>query len=156
MLATTGVTHADAVTDLLRALTGLKGWFREIQHGVYDGHSAAELLLLALLDRQGPVRVTALADAARVDPSVVSRQLAALEAAGLVARTPDPSDGRAHRVAVAPAGAEVLHRGRERLVRLMSDRLTTWSAADLAEHAATTARLLTDLTEPRHPKQDRS
>ncbi|HLN76856.1 MAG TPA: MarR family transcriptional regulator [Nocardioidaceae bacterium] len=148
MTATADLSRESAATELLRALTGLKGWFREIQQGVYDGHSAASLMMLALLERNGPSRVTDLAEVARVDASVVSRQAAQLEAAGLVERSADPSDGRAHRLGVAPAGEEVLRRGRERLVRLLAERLEAWPPEELVEYAATTARLLTDLNVP--------
>ena len=148
MTATADVTREAAATELLRALTGLKAWFREIQQGVYDGHSAGSLMTLALLERSGPSRVTDLAEAARVDASVVSRQVAHLEADGLVERTPDPTDGRAHRLGVAPAGADVLRRGRERLVCLLADRLQAWPAEDLVSYAATTTQLLTDLNVP--------
>ena len=148
MTATADVTREAAATELLRALTGLKAWFREIQQGVYDGHSAGSLMTLALLERSGPSRVTDLAEAARVDASVVSRQVAHLEADGLVERTPDPTDGRAHRLGVAPAGADVLRRGRERLVCLLADRIQAWPAEDLVSYAATTTRLLADLNVP--------
>ena len=148
MTATADISHETAATELLRALTGLKSWFREIQSGVYDGHSAGSLMMLAMLERRGPSRVTELAEAARVDASVVSRQVAHLEAAGLVERTPDPSDRRAHRLGVAPAGTEVLRCGRERLVRLLADRLQAWPTDQLMEYAATTTELLTDLNVP--------
>lgn len=148
MPATAELSRDVAAAELLRALAGVKSWFREIQQGVYDGHSAASLMLLAVLERQGPARVTDLAEVARVDASVMSRQAAHLEAAGLVERSPDPSDGRAHRVGLALAGAEVLRHGRERLVRLLAERLEGWPPEALAEYAATTTRLLADLNVP--------
>ncbi len=141
------VSREAAAGELLRALIGLKAWFREIQQGVYDGHSAASLMLLALLERSGPSRVTDLAEAARVDASVVSRQAAHLVAAGLLERTPDPHDGRAHRLGIAPAGADVLRSGRERLVCLLVDRLGDWAPTELGEYAAATTQLLADLTD---------
>ncbi|MCY0903164.1 MAG: MarR family transcriptional regulator, partial [Firmicutes bacterium] len=52
-------------------------------------------LLLAELDEAEALSVSVLADSLFLDISTASRQVAALEAKGLVARITDPEDGRA-------------------------------------------------------------
>src|SRR4051795_8904193 len=59
--------------------------------------------LLVPLEREGEQRCSTLAAKAGVDVSVVSRQVAALERAGYVARRPDPRDGRASLFSLTPA-----------------------------------------------------
>jgi DNA-binding MarR family transcriptional regulator len=54
----------------------------------------------------GPLRPTVLAGLLEVDLSVVSRQVRALEDAGLVSRVTDPVDARAALVSATPAGLE--------------------------------------------------
>jgi DNA-binding MarR family transcriptional regulator len=60
--------------------------------------------VLAALADQGEVRAADVKDRTTLDKMQVSRSLARLEAAGLVARAPDPEDGRAWRVRLLAAG----------------------------------------------------
>jgi len=60
--------------------------------------------VLAALADQGEVRAADVKDRTTLDKMQVSRALARLEAAGLVARAADPDDGRAWRVRLLPAG----------------------------------------------------
>jgi DNA-binding MarR family transcriptional regulator len=63
-----------------------------------------EWRVLAALAHQGEVRTADVKDRTTLDKMQVSRALARLEAEGLVARTPDPQDGRAWRVRLLPPG----------------------------------------------------
>jgi len=63
------------------------------------------LASLAWLDDEGPVSQRALADSARSDPMMTSQVLRALEAKGLVARAPHPTDARAKALTATDAGA---------------------------------------------------
>lgn len=87
-------------------------------------------------------RITALAERLSVDTPTVTRKLQQLERLGLVARSEDPSDKRAHRIRLTP-------RGRSTLARLMTARrawldqlLVDWSDED----RSTFARLLERFT----------
>jgi DNA-binding MarR family transcriptional regulator len=74
--------------------------------------------LLVVIERFGPIGVVELADRVGRDHTTVSRQIAKLEALGLVTREADASDRRIRRVAIAPAGqamTERLDRAREQL-----------------------------------------
>ncbi|SCD73208.1 DNA-binding transcriptional regulator, MarR family [Streptomyces sp. BpilaLS-43] len=64
--------------------------------------------VLARLDESGPATTAALARAEFVRPQSMRQTLAALEARGLVARAPDPSDGRKSVVSVTDEGLAAL------------------------------------------------
>jgi DNA-binding MarR family transcriptional regulator len=63
-----------------------------------------EWRVLAALAHQGEIRAADVKDRTTLDKMQVSRALARLEAQGLVARAPDPDDGRASRVRLLAAG----------------------------------------------------
>ena len=92
-------------------------------------------LLLAQLASGAPRRSSALAEEAGLDLSTVSRQVAALAAAGLVRRAPDPTDRRATLIEASRAGHEVLGRNRERWHAALRELLADWTPAERAEFA---------------------
>jgi DNA-binding MarR family transcriptional regulator len=102
-------------------------------HGL--GLDRAAYLLLGRVAMDGPGRLSNLAGDMCVDLSVVSRQVAALEAAGLVARTPDPGDRRASLIAVTDRGAELFRRRREQIRELLHALLADWEPAEREEFA---------------------
>jgi DNA-binding MarR family transcriptional regulator len=63
-----------------------------------------EWRVLAALAHHGELRAAEVKERTTLDKMQVSRALARLESDGLVARSPDPTDGRAWRVRVLPAG----------------------------------------------------
>jgi DNA-binding MarR family transcriptional regulator len=63
-----------------------------------------EWRVLAALAHHGELRAADVKERTTLDKMQVSRALARLESDGLVARSPDPTDGRAWRVRVLPAG----------------------------------------------------
>jgi DNA-binding MarR family transcriptional regulator len=99
------------------------------------------LLVLGTLSYCGPSRLTTVAERTGLDPSTVSRQVADLEKAGLLARESDPEDRRAILLKATTEGQSVLDRlvrGRRRRVeRLLSD----WDGEDIV----TLGRLLGQL-----------
>ncbi len=66
-------------------------------------HPGQEFLMMLLWDR-GPQRQAELIKTLELDASTVTRMVQRLEQAGLVARTPDPVDGRAMRVEATASG----------------------------------------------------
>ncbi|HUE27977.1 MAG TPA: MarR family transcriptional regulator [Solirubrobacteraceae bacterium] len=68
--------------------------------------------VLGRLDREGPRSVSALASSERVRPQSMAQTIADLEEAGLVTRSPDPSDGRRVLVELTVEGLAVLHADR--------------------------------------------
>ena len=132
--------------QVLRSLMTVQGWFRETTRQVIPHHSGASLALMVLLERQGPLRARELAEISRVDPSVISRQVAQLVDAGLVEREADPHDRRAQLLTLSPAGATVLSQGRKALLTVVEERLAGWDSAELRGFAERLDRLITDLS----------
>jgi DNA-binding MarR family transcriptional regulator len=93
----------------------------------------AAYILLGRIAGAGPARLSALADDVSLDLSTVSRQVGALESAGLVARAPDPTDGRAVLVEATPRGLEVFARNRELWHDALRDLLAGWTATERSE-----------------------
>ncbi len=111
---------------------------------------------VALLDRpafmalwrlveDGPMRPTALSQLLDLDLSVVSRQLKALEDAGLVQREPDPADARATLVGCSPQGAQVFAETSAKRAAVLDEALHGWAAVDRQDLARLLARFNTDL-----------
>jgi len=70
------------------------------------------LLVLSVLDRQGPAGISDLAAVQRMRPQSMAQTVKELESAGLVTRRPDPDDGRRAFIELTPAGLEMLHASR--------------------------------------------
>jgi DNA-binding MarR family transcriptional regulator len=87
--------------------------------------SLTAVSVLGSLDRMGPQRVTALAVAEGVSQPSMTQLVQRLEQRGLVARNPDPADGRAALVSLTVEGraalAERRARGARRIALLLAD-----------------------------------
>ena len=81
--------------------------------------------IMCKLADEGPQRLGALASAFGLDPSTITRQVQALEEAGLAARETDPTDRRASILDLTDNGRDVLDRTRSfrrsRLFQAMDD-----------------------------------
>jgi DNA-binding MarR family transcriptional regulator len=110
------------------------------------GLDRAAYHLLGRLATEGPGRLSTIAADMDVDLSVVSRQVAALEAAGLVERESDPTDRRASRVTATDAGLELFHRNRAQLRGKLRGLLADWTEAERIEFARLMRRFNEALT----------
>jgi DNA-binding MarR family transcriptional regulator len=70
--------------------------------------------VLGRLDREGPQSTSKLATAERVRPQSMGQTVAELESQGLVARRPDPADGRSALLELTEAGRTELYEDRGR------------------------------------------
>jgi DNA-binding MarR family transcriptional regulator len=86
--------------------------------------------VLGRLDREGPQSVSQLAVAERVRPQSMAQTVGDLEADGLVARRPDPADGRRALVDFTPAGREALDADRRHRVGWLASAIAELPAAD--------------------------
>ena len=102
-------------------------------------------LVLGVLTQDGPASVNAIADALRLDPSTVTRQVLAMEQAGHVTRGADPADGRVTLVSPTAAGEAALARTRDERSRLYGEILDGWSDGDRAALAQLLTRLNADV-----------
>jgi len=98
-------------------------------------------VLLSRVAVDGPFRLSALATDVTLDLSTVSRQVAALENAGLVRRLQDPSDKRASLVEATELGHEVFAENRDRWVAAWEELLADWTAPERRQFAALFTRL---------------
>jgi DNA-binding MarR family transcriptional regulator len=109
-----------------------------------SGVPPAQLSALSVLVFGGPRTLGELAAAEQVRPPTMTRVVQGLEAAGLVRRTGDATDGRVVRLHATAKGRRVMQRGRERRVENLAallDRLDrdeierVREAAELVERA---------------------
>lgn len=117
-------------------------FYTEVKFGGLELERSA-FLLLGRINVGGPARPSRLAEDSCLEPSTISRQVAALEAAGLVTRTTDASDRRASVIAATPEGERVYLRSKEVWAGALRDLLADWAPAERAEFA----RLLTKFNE---------
>lgn len=107
------------------------------------------IALLKALAHRGALRLTDLAGVLDLDASTVSRHVRTLEERGLVARTTDPDDGRATRLALTDEGRERLEAGAARRRALVAELLEDWSAEDRETLRRLLTRLADDVLEHR-------
>ncbi|HTW82495.1 MAG TPA: MarR family transcriptional regulator [Candidatus Sulfotelmatobacter sp.] len=104
-----------------------------------------ETSALSRLERCGPTTVTELAKLEQISSQSMGATLAALEARGLVARKPDPDDGRRVVVSITGAGRDVVRNRRSErvslLARALEDGFTPAELRTLADAAPLLERL---------------
>ena len=137
------------VDSVLTALIGVGRTMRQRMPG--DDLEPGTFWLLRSIAADGPLRVTELASRSHLDTSTVSRHVAQLDRAGLVERTPDPADGRAHRLQLTDAGRTLLHDAFERRRALLRRALGQWDADDVALLDRLLGRFVGDL-DARNPE----
>jgi DNA-binding MarR family transcriptional regulator len=113
----------------------------EMAREVHPDLESSAYGLLVRLGECGRQRATDLAAYIGVGKATMSRQLRALEELGLVAREPDPADGRAWLVHLTEEGRRRLGRVREARRATYVRRLAHWDRREVAE----LARLLHEL-----------
>ncbi len=97
--------------------------------GQVDIDRSAYGIMCKLAD-DGPQRLGAFATAFGLDPSTITRQVQALEKAGLAERSADAADRRAAILALTDEGLEVLNRTRDYRRQRLDAVLADWSDTD--------------------------
>jgi DNA-binding MarR family transcriptional regulator len=128
---------SDQMPRFMRLIHGIKA-----QHTAEGGRDLAALVLLFPLQRLGPLRQSALADAVHADPSTVSRHVALLVERGLVLRVADESDGRASRLVLTDAGRAQLDQLRAERVAYLRTVTAAWTDDELETFTTLFDRLL--------------
>ena len=105
-------------------------------------------LALSKLEAHGPLRASDLAGLLELDLSTVSRQVRLLEDAGLVSRSADPSDGRAHLLALSPAGRSALDAARRARHAVLERAMDSWTTQERHRLLELLERLAADLDTP--------
>ena len=139
------VSPRDRVTQLLRSVREVTVLWRDVSRVAFPAGSSG-LGVLHLVDQQGPMRVSDLATCRHVGVSTMSRNVAELTAAGLLAWELSADDARTHVVRLTPAGRADLDRARSEFLDRMLPALQGWTEAELAELERQLTRLTHDLT----------
>lgn len=138
------------LTDLM--LSVLPRMARRVSAALREaGHPSPERLRALYGLRDGPLRVTDLADAWRVSVPSVSRLLDALVEDGLVARGGDAQDRRVVRVELTPRGAMTLAAAETAAQGVILDLLRSLAPEQRRRLAAALADLEAVLDEERGP-----
>jgi DNA-binding MarR family transcriptional regulator len=99
------VSTRTAATAIRRGATSLAARTRAERGGVL---SLSQIAVLGRLATRGPMTAGEVATQLRMQPQSLTRTFAALESAGLLRRTPDPTDGRQALLGITPAGRRAL------------------------------------------------
>lgn len=137
---------AASAESVLHALMTISRLMR--QRMAHDGADPGTFWLLKGLAANDALRVTELAALANLDASTVSRHVAQLHRTGLIERSPDPADRRAQRVAISPAGRDLLQDGLARRRELLINSLADWQASDIETLDRLLSRLMNDIDDP--------
>jgi DNA-binding MarR family transcriptional regulator len=98
-----------------------------------------------------PARLSDLATSVELDLSTISRQIRDLAAAGLIARDPDPADGRAVLLSLTERGAAVLESVSEARRRVLARAIADWTDEERNALASGLLRLGAGLHDTRVP-----
>jgi DNA-binding MarR family transcriptional regulator len=115
----------------LRAVVGkLSRRLNSLARG--SGLTPSQLSALGVIARSGPLRLSELAEIESVNPTMLSRVVAALDEAGLVRRRTDPDDRRAGLLEVTASGRRTHDRLRAERGRVLTTGLERLPPHDLA------------------------
>ncbi|MFF1548447.1 MarR family winged helix-turn-helix transcriptional regulator [Streptomyces sp. NPDC058291] len=126
---------ADAVETIQREMTSFARRARASAGRLHPELSLVSYTLLGHLEESDGCRATDLAAHYALDKSTVSRQVAALERADLIARRQDPEDHRVQVLHLTEAGRRILAQVTESRRAAFHERLAAWPAADLERFA---------------------
>lgn len=137
--AATGVGDEELAARLRVAVTRLN---RRLRQEAQAGVSPAQASALGSISRLGTPTLGELAEREQVQPPTMTRLVAGLEAAGLVARRTDAGDGRVVRVRLTAEGRRTVER-----IRTLKNAFLTRGLAALGPRERAAAAELTTLLE---------
>ncbi len=100
----------------------------ELPHGM----TSERLSALSVIDKRGPISVTALAEKEMVRPATMSRMVTALVEDGLVKRGQDKDDGRGVLVTTTSKGRRAFQRAQELRLHHFAEVLESLSSEQLS------------------------
>lgn len=124
-----------AVETIQREMTSFARRARAMAGRMHPELSLVSYTLLSHLDEKGGCRATDLATHYALDKSTVSRQVSALERAGLVTRRVDPDDHRVQVLHPTEAGADILAQVTVSRRQAFQERVADWPEEDLVRFA---------------------
>jgi DNA-binding MarR family transcriptional regulator len=136
----------DSAIEVLEEQTSVL-WRRErttshaLAKNVHPEMEPAAYGILTLLQREGSLRATDIAQSIGVGKPSVSRQLAGLERLGLVSRQLDPDDARSQRVVLTPSGEQQLAVAQAGRRVAFTALMRSWRPEDVESLGSLIARL---------------
>ena len=100
----------------------------ELPHGM----TPERLSALSVIDKRGPISITALAENEMVRPATMSRMITALVEEGLVKRGDDKNDGRGVLVTTTSKGRRAFQRAQEQRLQHFAEVLDSLSGEQLS------------------------
>ena len=97
-----------------------------------DGMTPERLSALSVIEKKGPISVTALADKEMVRPATMSRMVSALVDEGLVRRKEDKNDGRGVLVSATPKGRRAYQRAQQQRLQQFAEALNSLTPEQLS------------------------
>ena len=97
-----------------------------------NGMTPERLSALSVIDKRGPISVTALAENEMVRPATMSRMITALVEDGLVKRADDKTDGRGVLVSTTSKGRRTFQRAQEQRLHHFAEVLESLSTEQLS------------------------
>lgn len=143
----------ETASRLRVAIGRLSRRLRTTAAGSAAGLTPTRISVLLTVVRQGSMRLSALADAEGLNPTMLSRAISELVDAGLLARTSDPGDRRAAWVQATPRGVELAEQMRRERTDALNAALEGLPAADrrLLEKALPALEGLAEQLKERRP-----
>ncbi|MEU2424059.1 MarR family transcriptional regulator [Streptomyces sp. NPDC007851] len=142
--------------ELMRQLGAVASVRRELGRVLPDGCSNGAATALALLGRDGDMRIGRLAELLAVDMSVTSRLVAHLAARGWLDRSPDPADRRSRILRLTAEGRARLAELSDRTAEELARRLSDWSDDDVRRLTGLLSRLRAGFDDPRPERNTRA
>jgi DNA-binding MarR family transcriptional regulator len=118
--------------EALQLVVALHRLLRSLRYAAAPSLQPTQLLVLAQLIEQGPMRIGEIAVAVHCSQPTATTVVSGLESAGLVRRDPDPADGRAIRVGLTAEGRDTIMSVAHGEAALLSERMSRLPAAEQA------------------------
>lgn len=103
---------------------------RRLRKRSQTGLTPSQQSAMSVIERHGPVRLNRLGELEQISKSSVTRLVAKLEERGLIARLPDPDDGRSRQVALTPAGRRLMEESAHRADEYLAAQIAALPAGD--------------------------
>ena len=103
---------------------------RPTEAGLAAELTPTRVIVLLSTERNGPIRLSEVAESEGLNPTLLSRTVASLADAGLIARSADPADRRSAWVEVTDAGRELAQRIRDQRTASVDHALAQLSAEE--------------------------
>ena len=117
--------------ELSELVSRIRVHMRRSAEAAAPGLTPASYKALSLIDRRGPITLSALTEIFGVDKSLISRAVRELEDHEFISRTRDPNDGRSQLLSATPHARARLEVARKRDEGRLLGVLADWDLLDI-------------------------